>query len=173
MLERIFQGRKNGHTRLIRIFVLCDRIDYFRDSWMLVFDVSVRVSDSFHTTNGPEIIAMGNIVFLSDGNTVRFHSYSAVHAILLIFLFPFQTQRFLIHCLSSKNWIRTKTWKRNAIISVHVLLLHFYSWHVDINPRLVHSANTRSTFRLWRSFLTLPFPSDTSSETSNWDCSSW
>lgn len=119
MLERIFQGRKNGDTRLIRIFVLCDRIDYFRDSWMLVFDVSVRVSDSFHTTNGPEIIAMGNIVFLSDGNTVRFHSYSAVHAILLIFLFPFQTQRFLIHCLSSKNWIRTKTWKRNAIISVH------------------------------------------------------
>lgn len=47
------------------------------------------------------------------------------------------TQRFLIHCLSSKNWIRTKTWKRNAIISVHGKKTLKFSFYIFILGTLI------------------------------------
>ena len=99
--SNIFQENENSNVCLLLstfyilgIFVRFDRIDRIRDCRMLLFDIPVRFSDHFRTTDGSKIVAMGNIVFLCDDNTVRYHSCTIVCAILLIFLFPFQTQRF-------------------------------------------------------------------------------
>lgn len=69
MLEIISEEHKSGsarkdNVRFDRTFLFFDKIAHPCDSRMLFLGVHVYSSDNFHTINGREIIAMGNIIFL-------------------------------------------------------------------------------------------------------------
>lgn len=69
MLEIISEEHKSGsvrknNVRFDRIFLFLDKIAHLCDSRMLPLGIHVYSSNNFHTINGREIIAMGNIIFL-------------------------------------------------------------------------------------------------------------
>lgn len=65
MLEIISEEHKSGSARKDNVrFLFFDKIAHLCDSRMLFLGIHVYSSDNFHTINGREIIAMGNIIFL-------------------------------------------------------------------------------------------------------------